>query len=83
MGASVETHISRREINATLPWVSETFLAQFPVSVQSDPRPKICRPSANTENSRRTREKPLVLRVTRRAQRSKTCRDNTVTNLNV
>ena len=26
-------------------------------------RPKICRPSANTENSRRTREKPLVPRV--------------------
>ena len=26
--------------------------------------PKTCRPSANTENSRRTREKPLVPRVT-------------------
>ena len=26
-------------------------------------RPKTCRPSANTENSRRTREKPLVPRV--------------------
>ena len=26
-------------------------------------RPKMCRPSANTENSRRTREKPLVPRV--------------------
>ena len=29
-----------------------------------DLRPKTCRPSANTENSRRTREKPLVPRVT-------------------
>ena len=28
-------------------------------------RPKICQPSANTENSRPTREKPLVPRVTR------------------
>ena len=27
-------------------------------------RPKMCRPSANTANSRRTREKPLVPRVT-------------------
>ena len=26
-------------------------------------RPKQCRPSANTENSHRTREKPLVPRV--------------------
>ena len=26
-------------------------------------RPKMCRPSANTENSRRTREKPLVPRI--------------------
>ena len=26
-------------------------------------RPKMCRPSANTENSRRTLEKPLVPRV--------------------
>ena len=26
-------------------------------------RPKMCRPSANNENSRRTREKPLVPRV--------------------
>ena len=32
-------------------------------------RPKMCRPSANTENSRRTREKPLVPRV-RRASRT-------------
>ena len=38
-----------------LPWVPETFLARFPVSVS--------RPSANTETSRRTREKPLVPRV--------------------
>ena len=28
-------------------------------------RPKMCRPSANTENSRRTREKPQVPRVSR------------------
>ena len=42
----------------------ETFLARFPVSVKSlCLRPKMCRPSANTENSRRTREKPLVPRV--------------------
>ena len=36
-----------------VPWVPETFLARFPM----------CWPSANTENSRRTREKPLVPRV--------------------
>ena len=29
-------------------------------------RPKMCRPSANTENSRRTREKPLAPRVCER-----------------
>ena len=57
-----------------LPWVPETFLARFPASVKSlfsrafaargfGPRPKMCRPSANTENFRRTREKPLVPRV--------------------
>ena len=40
----------------SMPWVPETFLAQFPVS-------KMCRPSANTGNSGRTREKPLVPRV--------------------
>ena len=36
-----------------MPWVPETFLARFPVSVKS----------ANTENSRYPREKPLVPRV--------------------
>ena len=58
------------------PWVPETFLARFPVSVKSlqwparkvfsrgfGLRSKLCRPSANTENFRRTREKPLVPRV--------------------
>ena len=34
------------EVNVTIPWVPETFLARF----------QVCRPSANTENSRRTRE---------------------------
>ena len=40
-----------------IPWVPETFLARFSVSVKSVfsrgfvLRPKICRPSANTENS--------------------------------
>ena len=38
----------------------ETFLARFPVSGFRFPW---LRPSANTENSRRTREKPLVPRV--------------------
>ena len=42
----------------SLPWVPETFLARFPVSVK-----KTCRPSANTETSRRTLEKPVVPRV--------------------
>ena len=49
-----------------LPWVPETFLARFPVSVAARGfglLPEMCRPSANTENSRRTREKPLVPRV--------------------
>ena len=47
-----------------IPWVPETFLARFPVS-----SPLVasaygrCRPSVNTENARRTRGKPLVLRV--------------------
>ena len=45
-----------------LPWVPEIFLVRFPVSVKSL-RPKMCRPSANTENSHRAREKPLVPRV--------------------
>ena len=45
-----------------LPWVPETFLARFPVSVKSS-RKTSRRPSANTETSRRTREKPLVPRV--------------------
>ena len=57
-----------------VPWVPENFLARFPVSVKSlsvfivtrsrgfGLRPKMCRPSANTENSHRTREKPLVPR---------------------
>ena len=31
-------------------------------------RPKMCRPSANTPNSHRTREKPLVPRVSRHVQ---------------
>ena len=49
----------------SVPWVPETFLARFPVSVKSFAargfglRPKMCRPSANTGNSHRTREKPL------------------------
>ena len=34
-------------------------------------RPKICRPSANTENSRCTREKPLVPRVLFASKKSK------------
>ena len=42
-----------------VPWVPETFLTQFPVSVL---RRSWLRPSANTENFRRTREKPLVPR---------------------
>ena len=47
-----------------IPWVPETFLARFPVS-----SPLVasaygrCRPSVNTENARRMRGKPLVLRV--------------------
>ena len=49
-----------------VPWVPETFLARFPVFAARGfgLRPKMYRPSANTENSRRTREKPLVTRVT-------------------
>ena len=49
-----------------VPWVPETFLARFPVFAASGfgLRPKMCRSSANTENSRRTGEKPLVTRVT-------------------
>ena len=60
-------------------WVPETFLSRFPVSVKSllwparfsrrfaargfGLRPKMCGPSADTENSHRTRENPLVPRV--------------------
>ena len=43
----------------TLPWVPETFLARFPVSAYG---------RANTENSRHTREKPLVPRVLKRSR---------------
>ena len=55
-------------VRVMLPWVPETFLARFPVlsSLYSDPplvASKMCRPSANTENSRGAREKPLVPRV--------------------
>ena len=39
------------------------FLAASPL-VARGLRLKMCRPSASTENSRRTREKPLVPRVT-------------------
>ena len=35
LGALTETHIPAKEINATLSWVPETFLARFPVSVKS------------------------------------------------
>ena len=47
----------------------ETFLARFPVSVSIYIDPRVfslgfgLRPSANTENSRRRPEKPLVPRV--------------------
>ena len=43
-----------------VPWMPETFLARFPVFRFLS---KMCRPSANTENSRCTREKPLAPRV--------------------
>ena len=64
-------HYFGPSIIVPLPWVPETFLARFPVSVKSlaSPargfglRPKMCRPSANTENFLRTREKSLVPRV--------------------
>ena len=55
-----------------IPWAPESFLARFPVIATRAKsfaargfglRPKRCRPSANTENSRRRREKPLVPRV--------------------
>ena len=60
-----------------VPRVPETFLTRFPVSVKSlyivtrvkcfsrgfGPRPKMCRPLAETENFRRGRENPLVPRV--------------------
>ena len=63
--------------NLKIPWVAETFLARFPVSVKSlcqvfivtrfaargfGLRPKMCRALTDTENSRRTRGKPLVPR---------------------
>ena len=55
-----------------IPWVPETFLTRFPISVKSlyivtlswlRPTTKMCRPSANTKNSPHTCEKPLVPRV--------------------
>ena len=75
----VVVYILTSTASRSLPWVPETFLARFGFGL----RPKTCRPSANTENSRRTREKPLVPRVpgamhansstARRAQHSVTC----------
>ena len=56
----------RVSIGHDLPWVLATFLARFPVSVTARGFrlwPKMWRPSANTANFRRTREKPLVPRV--------------------
>ena len=55
-GISVECN----PICNNLPWVPETFLARFHIFGLW---PKMCRPSANTENSCCTREKPLVPRV--------------------
>ena len=60
-----------------LPWVQETLLAWFPVFAARGfgQRPKMCRPSANTENFRRTREKPLVPKVRWGTQASVKFRD--------
>ena len=52
-----------------VPWVPETssavsgFCQVLIVACGFGLRPKMCRPSGNTENSRGTREKPLVPRV--------------------
>ena len=48
------------------PWVPETFLARFPVSASplvASAYCRSCRVSANTENSHRTRKRPLVPRI--------------------
>ena len=47
-------------MTSSVPWVPETFLARLVASAYGRRR---CRPSAHTENSRRTPEKPLVPRV--------------------
>ena len=52
----------------SLPWVPETSSAlsvfcQVFIVTRASPLGRRCRPSANTENSRCTREKPLVPRV--------------------
>jgi len=65
----VDITIYLSEANDLLPWVPETFLARFPVFSRGFAargfglQPKMYRPSANTKNSRRTREKPLVPKV--------------------
>ena len=59
-----------RDVYLAVPWVAETFVARFPVSVMLrrswfGPVAKVVAAliSISTENSRRTREKPLVPRV--------------------
>ena len=55
-----------RDFSSTVSGLCQVFIVTRAKSFAAcglDLLPKTCRPSANTENSRRTREKPLVPRV--------------------
>ena len=54
---------NKLQVTVHIPLVPETFLARLPLVALAYLQPKLCRASANTENSRRKRKKPLVPRV--------------------
>ena len=59
--------LGARDFSSTVSGFCQVFIAACGFGL----RPKICRPSVNTENSRRTREKPLVPRVMRAPMEAK------------
>ena len=56
---STSTTLGARDFSSAVSGFCQVFIVTRGFGL----RPKMCRPSANTENSRRTREKPLVPRV--------------------
>ena len=64
--------LGARDFSSTVSGFCQVFIAACGFGL----RPKICRPSVNTENSRRAREKPLVPRVMRAPMEAKFLDDN-------